>query len=177
MKMELSKVSYRTLGEDYPDFLEVVYDYVNKALGLPQIGPPPRTLSILDNINLTIDAPYIVEFLQGGLTLGMGWKTDGSIYDHPILARAEAYNRCSTLGAPTRVLIYLNRWKEYRPVCIFFKEGEKVFASLPTPDGKNIIRQEVLNSLDENGGEITLEELEEFEIRLGTQNTFERVAH
>lgn len=174
---ELSEVSYKTLGEDYPDLLEGVYDYINKELGLPQLGPPPRSLSILDNINLAINTTHMVEFLQGGLMLGMGWKTDGSIYDHPILARSEAHNRCESLGAPTRVLIYLNRWKEYKTVCIFFKEDGKVFACLPVPDGKNIIRQEVLNSLDENGGEITLEELEDFEIRLGTQNTFKRVAH
>lgn len=158
------------------DFIEEIYKYIHSKRGEPEEGNLPEVYDILSKMSLPIDAPYFIDYLQGGMMLGGGWIVEEPVYDHPILARTDAYKRCKKLGTPTRVLIKLSKYKMLQPVCIFFKENDKVYAAIPSLEGK-IIKQEVMGSLDGNGGEITLEELEELERNLGTEKVFNRVEY
>jgi len=169
------EISYKNVGDD-PEFMEEIYQYAHSRLGKPEEGTMPEIYDILSEIKCPIGVPYFVQYLQQGMMIGAGWKLTGTVYDHPILARTEAYQRCKNLGTPTRVLIKLNKYKVLQPICVFFKKNDKVYVAIPSKDDK-IITQEVMHQLDENGGEMNLERLQEFERNLGTQKAFSRVEY
>jgi len=157
------EVSYKNIGEDE---LENLYMYVNSERGAPQISSIPEEIDILDaHIVWPKKALYFIRYLQGGIRIGEGWRDSGAVYDDSLLVRLAAYNKCSTLGTPAWVLVRSGRNK-LEPVCLFYKEDEKVYASIPLKDNK-ILRQEVLGNLEE-GRELTIERLEDLERRLGS---------
>ncbi|KKN45390.1 hypothetical protein LCGC14_0683760 [marine sediment metagenome] len=160
---------------DDEDDVEMVEEYKTAELGLPQEADIPEKYDLLAALNLPEKGRCAFEYLPAGIRLGQGWKAEETIFDHTLVARAAAFQRCATLGHPTRVILQTS--KGPFTICLFYRKEEKVFIVVRVSDEK-ILEQEVLYSVDEVGkGEIKVTEVTDDEGSLGKENTFKGLGY
>lgn len=132
---------------------DALREFARTKLGLPEEATLPENWQDVASLPYYADGlEYSVEFLQGGVALGQGWKAIKETFNKDIRARARAYEKTRDTGLISRVLVR-TKGRKLVPVCIFYEENDKRYIAVQLEDGRTL-RQEIRHPLDAAGGKL-----------------------